>query len=194
MRGRPRPEPGPPINGRLLKFRELRVIGGDGSQLGVITSRDALNHAQAAGLDLVLVAPNAEPPVARIVDYGKWKYEQDKQKKDQKKKTQDVKGIKISPGIAEHDIQTAVRKAKDFLADGDKVRVVCRFKFRELAYPDRGKEKLELIANELEEFGKREKDPVLNGREMVMVINPKPAGGPKKNAKAEDKQDSSEEV
>lgn len=177
-----------------MKFRELRVIGGDGSQLGVITSRDALNHAQAAGLDLVLVAPNAEPPVARIVDYGKWKYEQDKQKKDQKKKTQDVKGIKISPGIAEHDIQTAVRKAKDFLADGDKVRVVCRFKFRELAYPDRGKEKLELIANELEEFGKREKDPVLNGREMVMVINPKPAGGPKKNAKAEDKQDSSEEV
>lgn len=151
--------------------------------------------AQQEGLDLVLVAANAQPPVARIVDYGKWKYEQDKLKKDQKKKTQEVKGIKISPNIAEHDIQVAVRKAKEFLGENDKVRIVCRFRYRELAYPDRGREKMEHIAQELAEFGKRERDPVLNGREMVMVINPKPTGGSaKKNAKAENKEDGSEAV
>lgn len=160
----------------------------------MITSRDALSRAEEAGLDLVLVAPNAVPPVAKIVDHGKFKYEQDKQKKDQKRKVQDVKGIKISPNIAENDMRTATRKAKDFLEDGDKVRVVCRFRFRELAYPDRGKEKLLWIAKELEELGKPEKEPILNGREMVMVINPKVSGGTKKNAKAEDKQDSSEAV
>jgi len=151
--------------------------------------------AEDAGLDLVMVAPNAEPPVAKIVDHGKYKYEQDKQKKDQKKKPQEVKGIKISPNIAENDMRTATRKAIDFLGNGDKVRVVCRFKFRELAYPDRGKQKLLWIAKELEEIGKPEKEPALNGREMVMVINPKVTGGSqKKNAKAEDTQDSSEEV
>ncbi|MBX3114932.1 MAG: translation initiation factor IF-3 [Fimbriimonadaceae bacterium] len=196
FRGRPRRDPGPNINKRLLKYDQLRIIGADGVAVGVISSRDALKMAEDVGLDLVLVAPNAEPPVAKIVDHGKYKYEQDKQKKDQKKKPQEVKGIKISPNIAENDMRTATRKATDFLAHGDKVRVVCRFKFRELAYPDRGKEKLLWIAKELEEHGKPEKEPILNGREMVMVINPKPASGgsQKKNAKAEDTQDSSEEV
>lgn len=152
-------------------------------------SKAALDIAQGEGLDLVLVAPTAKPPVARVVDYGKWKYEQDKQKKDQKKKTQEVKGIKISPRIAEHDIQVAVRKAKEFLEDGDKVRVVCRFRFRELAFPDNGREKMEKLAEELTGIGKRERDPVLNGREMIMVLNPVPGGGGKKDAKAEDKED-----
>ena len=152
--------------------------------------------AKAEGLDLVLVAPTAQPPVARIVDYGKWKYDQDKQKKDQKKKTQEVKGIKISPRIAEHDIQVAVRKAKEFLEDGDKVRIVCRFRFRELAFPDNGRERMERVATELEEYGKRERDPVLTGRDMIMVINPKPqtGGGKKSDAKAEDEKDGGKEV
>lgn len=141
-----------------------------------------------------MVAPNADPPVARIVDYGKYKYEQEKQKKDQKRKVQEVKGIKVSPNIAEHDINVAIRKAKEFLNDGNKVRVVCRFKYRELAYPKRGQEKLEAIADALEELGKRERDPVLNGREMIMVINPKATGGSKKDGKTKDEQDSSEAV
>lgn len=166
-----------------------------------MNSRDALDQAKLAGLDLVLVAPNAEPPVARIVDYGKWKYEQDKLKKDQKRKTQEVKGIKISPNIAEHDIMVAMRKAKGFLEDGDKVRLVCRFRFRELAYAHIGRGKLEELAQLLDDFGKRERDPVLNGREMVMVLNPKPSGGStkpsgggKKDAKAENKEDGGEAV
>ena len=180
----------------MLRYDNLRVIDAEGNQLGVITSREALNHAEAAGLDLVLVAPNAEPPVARIVDHGKYKYEQDKLKKDQKKKKQEVKGIKISPVIAENDLMTAQRKGKKFLLEGDKVRIVCRFRPRQLAHPKIGEEKMLWLARELEEFGKPEKPPVLNGREMVMVMSPKSqsGGSQKKNAKAEDTQDSSEEV
>ena len=142
----------------------------------------------------MLVAPTAEPPVARIVDHGKYKYQQSKLKKDQKKVKQDVKGIKISPNIAENDLNTQARKAKQFLSEGHKVRVVCRFKMRELAHPEVGLRKMEMVATALDEVGKREKDPMLNGKEMVMVINPKALGGPKKDAKTEDKQDGGEKV
>jgi translation initiation factor IF-3 len=147
-----------------------------------------------------LVAASAEPPVAKIVNFGKFKYEQAKLKKDQKKVKQDVKGIKVSPNIAEIDLNTQARKAKEFLKEGHKVRVVCRFRMRELAHPENGLRKLEMVAAIVEEFGKREKDPLLNGKEMVMVINPKPQGGPaaggapKKDAQTEDKQDGGEAV
>lgn len=178
-----------------MKYDELRVIDETGKQLGVLSSREALNRAEAAGLDLVLVAPNAEPPVARIVDHGKYKYEQEKLKKDHKRKTQDVKGIKISPNIAENDLRTAERKAIGFLSDGDKVRFVCRFRKHELAYPKRGEDKLKWLATELENYGKPERDPILNGREMVMVMSPRAqSGSQKKDAKTENPQNSSEEV
>jgi len=193
FRGRPRPEPAPNINEKLLKIKEVRLIGADNSQLGVMSTREALNLAQQAELDLVLVAPAADPPVAKIVDYGRWKYEQEKTKKENKKKTQEVKGITLRPNTAEHDLMVLVRKALQFLGEGDKVRVVCRFKQRELAHPEVGAKKLEFIANNVEEVGKRDKDPVLSGREMVMVLNPRPAGK-QKNAKAEDQQNSGEEV
>ncbi len=157
-------------------------------------TRQALDLAQAAGLDLVLVAEKAEPPVAKIVNYGKHKYDQDKFKREHKKKTQDVKGIKISPNIAENDLNTLARRALKFLEDGDKVRIVCRFKQRELAHPEVGARKIESFCVMVDEFGKKEKDPVLSGREMTCVINPKLIGSQKKNAKAEDQQDSSEEV
>jgi translation initiation factor IF-3 len=162
--------------------------------VGVVSTKEALSMAQEVGLDLVLVAANAEPPVARIVNYGKHKYEQAKLKKDQKKVKQDVKGIKISPNIAENDLNTQARKAKQFLIEGHKVRVVCRFRQRELAHPEVGARKMEMVAALIDEVGKREKDPLLNGKEMVMVINPKVTGGVKKDAKTENKQDSSEEV
>lgn len=158
-----------------------------------MSTRDALEAAQAHDLDLVLVAPTAEPPVAKIVDYGKHRYEQEKFKREHKKKSQEVKGIKLSPGIAEHDLQTLVSKTRKFLGEGHKVRVVCRFKQRELAHPDVGKRKVEFVAQEVAEIGKAEREPVLSGREMVMVINPKPTGT-KKNVKAEDQQDRGEEV
>ncbi len=162
--------------------------------LGVMSTRDALGIAQEAGLDLVVVAPNADPPVAKVVDYGKWKYEQEKLKKDQKTKKQDVKGIKISPKIGQGDLDVALRKARQFLTEGDKVRLVCRFRKFELAYPELGKQKLLWLTEHLGEIGKAEREPVLSGREMVMVINPKSSGSTKKNAKAEDQQDGGEAV
>jgi translation initiation factor IF-3 len=164
-----------------------------GEQLGVMDSRSALELAQRASLDLVLVAERAEPPVARIADFGKHKYQQSKLKKDKKPKAQEVKGIKISPNIADHDAQVMSRRAREFLEQGDKVRLVCRFRQRELAHPEVGLRKVTAMLQGLDDVGKADKDPVLNGREMVVVINPKPAGKAK-NAKAEDKQDSGEEV
>ncbi len=190
---RPRRDPGPDINERLLRLSQVRLVGGDGSQLGLMTSREALNLAREAGLDLVMVAEKADPPVCRIVDYGKYKYEKDKRDRDSKKPKQDVKGIKLSPNIAENDLNTQIRKARGFLEDGDKVRVVCRFRQRELAHPQVGRAKIMAVVTALEELGKPDKEPTLSGKEMVIVINPKPPGK-QKDGKAEDKQDSGEEV
>ena len=190
---RPRREPLPDINERLLRFDNVRVIGPDGGQLGVMVCREALNRAKEEGLDLVLVAERADPPVVKIVDYGKHKYEQSKLKKDKKPKGQDVKGVKLSPNIGEHDVQVIVRKARTFLTAGDKVRVVCRFRQRELAHPEVGRRKIEAVIEAVGDLGKPDKEPTLSGREMVVVINPIPAGKTK-DVKAEDTQDGSQEV
>jgi translation initiation factor IF-3 len=190
---RPRREPLPDINERLLRFDNVRVIGPEGAQLGVMTARESLNKAKEAGLDLVLVAERADPPVVKIVDYGKHKYEQSKLKKDKKPKGQDVKGVKLSPNIGEHDVQVIVRKARTFLTDGDKVRVVCRFKQRELAHPEVGRRKIQAVIDAVGDLGKPDKDPTLSGREMVVVINPIP-GVKKQDAKTEDTQDGSKDV
>lgn len=190
---RPRREPLPDINERLLRFDTVRAVGPEGDQLGVMPAREALNQAKDAGLDLVLVAERADPPVVKIVDYGKHKYEQSKLKKDKKPKGQDVKGVKLSPNIGEHDVQVIVRKARSFLTDGDKVRVVCRFRQRELAHPEVGKRKIMAVVEAVADLGKPDKDPSLTGREMVVVINPIPAGK-NKDAKTEDPQNGSQEV
>ncbi|MCW5938729.1 MAG: translation initiation factor IF-3 [Fimbriimonadaceae bacterium] len=191
---RPRPEPGPAINERLLRIPEVRLVGNDGSQLGVMPTREALEKAKEAGLDLVMVAEKAVPPVCKIVDFGKHKYEQSKLKKDKKPKGQEVKGIKVSPNIAEHDLGVQIRKTRQFLEDGDKVRVVCRFRQRELQHPENGRRKLDTLIAEVADLGKPDKEPVLSGREMTVVINPKPAGGKTKDGKDENKQDGGEEV
>jgi translation initiation factor IF-3 len=180
------------INERLLRLDQVRLMGQDGEQLGVVSSREALQLAQQADLDLVLVAPNAEPPVCKIVDYGKHKYDQSKAKKDHKKKVQEVKGVKLRPGTDTHDIGVLVKKAKKFLDEGHKVRVTCVFRFRELAHPEVGRDKLHKIAAELETFGKVDREPILNGREMVIVVNP--VTGKKKDAKAENKKDGGQAI
>lgn len=190
---RPRREPLPDINERLLRFDVVRTIGPEGDQLGVLPARDALTRAKEAGLDLVLVAEKADPPVVKIVDYGKHKYEQSKLKKDKKPKGQDVKGVKLSPNIGEHDVQVVVKKTRTFLTDGDKVRVVCRFRQRELAHPEVGKRKIMAVVEAVADLGKPDKDPTLTGREMVVVINPTPVGK-HKDAKTEDPQNGSQEV
>lgn len=170
-----------------MRFREVRVIGSDGQQLGVLPVREALDIAQEQGLDLVLVAPNASPVVCRIVDFGKYKYEQDKIKKEsKKKKKQEIKGIKLRPGTGDHDLNHLLKKAISFLEDGDKVRFQCVFRKRELAHPEVGKAKLDVVIERLEPFAKVERTPTMNGKDMIMVVAPKPASSKKSKSDAEE--------
>ncbi|HWD37417.1 MAG TPA: translation initiation factor IF-3 [Fimbriimonas sp.] len=190
----PRPEPGPEINQRVLKYRDVRVIGPEGEQFGIMQSRQALQQAKDEGLDLVMVSPTANPPVCKIIDYGKHKYLEGKQGKDKKSKQQEVKGIKISPRIAEHDLLTNVGKAIKFLSDGSKVKVTCMFKAREVTHPELGRKKLDQFAELVAEVGTAERIPTLDGRLMVMVLLPKPNAGKKKDAKGQNKQDGGQAV
>jgi translation initiation factor IF-3 len=177
-----------------LKYRDIRVIGPDGEQLGIMQSRQALQTARDEGLDLVMVSPTAQPPVCRIIDYGKHKYLEGKQGKDKKPKQQEVKGIKISPRIAEHDLATNVGKAIRFLTEGHKVKVTCMFKAREITHPELGRKKLDDFANRVIDLGTVERTPTLDGRLMIMVLTPKPQIGKKKDAKDQNKQDGGQKV
>jgi translation initiation factor IF-3 len=137
------------VNERCLRFRDVRVIGADGQQLGILQTRQALNQAREDGLDLVMVSPTAQPPVCRIIDFGKYKYEQKHRERESKKKQQDVKGIKISPRIAEHDLGFQTRKARKFLEEGHKVKVTCQFRAREITHSELGRKKLDNMAGQL---------------------------------------------
>ncbi len=178
----------------MLKYRDIRVIGPEGDQLGIMQSRQALTLAKDEGLDLVMVSPTAQPPVCRIIDYGKHKYLEGKLGKDKKSKQQEVKGIKISPRIAEHDLEFLVRNASRFLEEGHKVKVTCMFKAREITHPELGKKKLEIFAEQVVELATVERTPTLDGRMMIMVLVPKPNAGKKKDAKDQNKQDSGKAV
>ncbi len=156
-------------------------------------SRQALQLARDEGLDLVLVSASANPPVARIIDYGKHKYLEGKQGKDKKSKQQDVKGIKISPRIAEHDLVTNVNKARRFLEEGNKVKVTCMFKAREITHPELGRKKLDDFSERVADYGTVERVPTLDGRLMIMVLIPK-AAPKKKDAKDQNKQDGGKAV
>lgn len=158
-------------------------------------SRQALNLAREEGLDLVLVTATAQPPVCKIIDYGKHKYLEGKQGKDKKSKQQEVKGIKISPRIAEHDLSFNVKKAIEFLEEGHKVKVTCMFKAREVTHPELGRKKLDSFSEQVGELGIVERTPTLDGRMMIMVLNPKPgAAAKKKDAKGSNKQDGGQAV
>jgi translation initiation factor IF-3 len=157
-------------------------------------SRQALTLAKDEGLDLVMVSPSANPPVCRIIDYGKHKYLEGKQGKDKKSKQQEVKGIKISPRIAEHDLQTNVGKAIRFLNEGSKVKVTCMFKAREVTHPELGRKKLDTFAEMVADLGTVERIPTLDGRMMIMVLLPKPGVGKKKDAKDQNKQNGGQAV
>lgn len=182
------------INERCLRFREVRLVDSDGKQLGIVPSREALSIAEKQGLDLVLVSSTANPPVCRVIDYGRYKYEQERREREHKKKQQGVKGIKISPRIAEHDIATAIKRTTKFLVAGDKVRVTCQFKAREITHPELGRAKLQRIAEEVVHLATVERQPTLDGKLMVMVLVPKPRAGSKSNVKAENQQDGKQKV
>ena len=151
------------------------MVDEKGEQLGVIAVSKALELAEAAALDLVEVAPGADPPVCKILDYGKFKYEAQKKKNEAKKKQKviDVKEIKMRPGIDEHDYQVKMRNMRRFLGDGDKVKVTIRFRGREMAHQNLGMRVLDRVREELDELSKVELYPKLEGRQMVMVIAPR---------------------
>lgn len=176
---RPTPAPvrekdGPRVN-REINVRSVRLVGADGEMIGVVSIRDALIAAEEAGLDLVEISPNAEPPVCKILDYGKFKFEAAKKKNEAKKKQKviEVKEIKLRPNIDDHDYDVKMKAAMRFLEEGDKVKVTLRFRGREMAHQDLGVSLLQRVREQLEEQTKVEQLPKLEGRQMVMVLAPR---------------------
>jgi len=157
----------------------VRVIGADGDQVGVMSVADALAQAQEAGLDLVEVAPNSEPPVCRVMDYGKFVFEQNKKAQSARRKQKQihVKEIKFRPGTEEGDYQVKLRNLIRFLTAGDKTKVTLRFRGREMAHKELGAELLQRVQRDLEDYGIVEQNPQLEGRQMIMVIAPKKRPG-----------------
>ena len=153
----------------------MRVISADGEQLGILQLADAIEAASGTGLDLVEVAPNAEPPVCRIMDYGKYLFEQSKKAHSARRKQKQihVKEVKFRPGTEEGDYQVKLRNLIRFLTNGDKTKVTLRFRGREMAHQNLGRQLLERVRQDLEEYGAVEQRPQLEGRQMVMVIGPK---------------------
>ena len=153
----------------------MRLVDADGTVLGVVPIDEALQKAEDRGLDLVEVAAKGDPPVCKILDYGKYKYEAQKKKNEarKKQKTVDVKEIKMRPGIDIHDYDVKMRAARKFLGEGDKVKMTMRFRGREMAHQDLGLKLLHRVRDELDELAKVELMPKMEGRQMIMVIAPK---------------------
>ena len=165
---------GPRVNG-AIRAPQVRCIDPDGEQLGVLDTRDAISKAEDFGLDLVEVQPNVDPPVCKILDYGKYKYEAQKRANEARKKQKiiEVKEIKLRPNIDEHDYQVKMRNVVKFLSGGDKVKVTLRFRGREMAHQELGANVLTRVREETEEIAKIEAMPKMEGRQMIMVLAPK---------------------
>jgi translation initiation factor IF-3 len=165
-----------------IRAREIRVIDEDGAQLGVMATRDALVMARERGIDLIEVAPQAQPPVCRIMDYGKYKYDQSKKEKEaaKKHKQSELKGIQMFPNIEEHDFEVKVRNAIKFLEDGDKVKVTVRFKGRQITHPEFGRQQMDKVVQMTNQVGQVEKPPAFEGRMMTMILSPLKAAAPPK--------------
>ena len=158
-----------------IRDKEIRLIGESGEQLGIMSSREALKLAEEAGLDLVKIAPTAKPPVCKIVDYGKYRYEQARREKEAKKKqrTMEVKEIRLSPNIDVNDLNTKANQARKFLSKGDRVKVSLRFRGRELAHINYSKQILDSFYEKLEDISVVDKPAKMEGRTMVMFLSEK---------------------
>ena len=165
---------GPRVN-EDIRVPQVRLIDQDGEMQGVMSARDALLRAYAVGLDLLEISPNADPPVCKILDFGKYKYELQKKKNEAKKKQRviEIKEVKVRPNIDENDYQVKLRSMKSFIEEGDKVKVTLRFLGREMAHHDIGVKVLERIRADLELATKVEQMPRMEMRQMVMVLSPK---------------------
>ncbi|MBP2656583.1 MAG: infC [Firmicutes bacterium] len=155
-----------------IRAREVRLVAADNEQLGIMPLREALRLATEQNLDLVEVAPLARPPVCRIMDFGKFKYEQQKRDKEAKKKQKvvTVKEVKVRPNIEDHDFNVKLKNAERFLLDGDKVKATVMFRGRELSHPELGKKVLVRMAAELKDIANVERDPKLEGKNMIMIL------------------------
>ena len=158
-----------------IRDKEVRLIGSDGEQLGIMSSKEALQLAEEAGVDLVKIAPTAKPPVCKIVDYGKYRYELARKEKEAKKKqkTIEIKEVRLSPNIDTNDLNTKVGAARKFITKGDKVKVTLRFRGREMAHSALGADVLKRFAEALPQAS-MDKQPVLEGRTMSILLIPKP--------------------
>ena len=165
---------GPRINDEI-RVHQVRLIDDAGEMIGVMSAREALIRAYDVGLDLVEISPNAVPPVCKILDYGKYKYEQQKKANEARKKQKvvEIKEIKVRPNIDDHDYDVKMKQMKNFIGEGDKVKVTLRFRGREMAHQELGVKVLERIRNDLTELVKVEQMPKLENRQMVMVVAPK---------------------
>ena len=172
------------INEEIID-KELRVISDDGEQLGIMSAEEALKIAEEKELDLVKISPMATPPVCKIMDYGKYRFEQAKREKEAKKnqRVMEVKEIRMSPSIGENDLQTKLKAALKFLADGDRVKVSIRFRGREMAHTNIGEQILRDFADKCSELANLDKQPKLEGRNMSMFLSPKSAQAVKKAQK-----------
>jgi translation initiation factor IF-3 len=159
-----------------IRANEIRLIGAEGENVGVVTPSRALAMAEEAGLDLVEISPNANPPVCKIMDFGKYKYEQQKRESEARKKQKviEVKEVKFRPNTDTHDYDVKMRNVLKFLENGDKVKVTMRFRGREMAHQNLGRDLLERVAQDVKELGKVENQPRTEGRQMVMMIGPLP--------------------
>ena len=176
------------INGEI-HIREVRVTSATGEQLGIMPTREAMRLAEEQHLDLVEVAPKARPPVCRIMDFGKYRYEQQKREKEARKKQKviTIKEVKLRPNIEQHDYEVKLKHAMRFLGEGNKVKVTIMFRGRELSHPELGQEILDRVAEELKDSIIVDRKPKLEGRNMIMIVAPKAAsknGGQKKARQA----------
>ncbi|MCE8009892.1 translation initiation factor IF-3 [Aestuariivita sp.] len=174
----PQRDTGPRVNEKI-RAPEIRLIGAEGENVGVVTPERAMGMAEEAGLDLVEISPNAAPPVCKIMDYGKFKYEQQKRESEARKKQKiiEVKEVKFRPNTDTHDYEVKMRNVFKFLENGDKVKVTLRFRGREMAHQNLGRQLLERVAEDTKEVGKVENMPKMEGRQMIMMIGPLPQKG-----------------
>jgi len=165
---------GPRVNDEIAVMR-VRLVDERGNMVGIVGRNDALDMASDAGLDLVEIAPNADPPVCKILDFGKYKYEEQKKKNEARKKQKiiEVKEIKLRPSIDDHDYDVKMRSMVKFIEEGDKVKVTMRFRGRELAHQELGMDVLVRVKDDLDEIAKVEQMPRMEGRQMTMVVSPK---------------------
>lgn len=179
-------EPEVRVNQRI-RAREVRLVDEDGQQIGVVPTKEALQMSEERGVDLVEVAPNAKPPVCRLMDYGKYKYELKKQANAKKQKTQTLKEVKFRPNIGDHDLDVKINRIREFLEDDNKAKIRIFFRGREIVHPEIGRMLANKIVERVSDVGGVDMAPRLEGKNLIMVLSPKKksAQGGKENAKNE---------